>query len=150
MSYSTAKAKLVSLIEAIAPTSRVVTSKFKHVPEFREGDPIRDRSFRLEAAIDGDMGVTGPFTPDLSGQPRMTTALTLSVTYRDMADRGKLDELLASDFRDLAVNLLAPAGWDEATSGIISLTNSPLYMPTRRFYGAGFIEQRSTLSLWYR
>lgn len=149
MSYATARARIIALVEGITPTDPRVPGKFRHVAEGRAGQNLKSRSFWLEAAVDGDAVVDGPYTPNLSGQPRFRVPLTLTVTYRDMTDRAVLDEVLAADFKDLATTLLVPANWNTTTSGVHSLTNAATYLPTRRVYGDGTVEQRSFLSLWH-
>lgn len=146
MSYALARAQLVSILEGITPSTKtLIQTPFKHV-ERLEGN-LTSRSFTLRANQDGDGGVTGPYTPDLSGQPRMTYTMTLAVTYRAQVNEGALDLTLASDQRDIAIALLTPANWNRPTSGIISITDAPFYLPTRRFEVDGHIEVRSTFPL---
>lgn len=149
MTYASARAQIISIVAGITPTDGRIQGKFVHAAEGRAGVQRTSRSFWLETNVDGDGVVDGPYTPWLSGQPRFRVPLTLTVTYRDLTDRAVLDEVLAADFKDLAVALLAPGGWDSTNSGIHSLTNGPTYMPTRRVYAEGFVEQRSFLSLWF-
>lgn len=149
MSYATARRQVIGIVEGITPTDTRIQGKFKHVAEAKEGDPIRERSFRVEANVDGDGGVTGPFTPDLSGQPRMMFPISVVVTYRDMANRAALDEVMASDYRDMAIALLKPSNWDRPASGLLSLTTNPTYLPVRRSFADGVVEQRIAASLWF-
>lgn len=149
MSYQSARRQLVDILEEITVTDTRIPGRFKHVPEGRSGENIKSRSFWIEANVDGDGGITGPYTPDLGGQPRSTFPVTITVTYRDMTDRATLDEVLAADFRDMAVALLNPGNWERSTSLIHSITTNPVYLPTRRSYGDGSVEQRSFLSLLF-
>jgi hypothetical protein len=149
VSYATARAQLVSTIEAITPTDpRLFTEKFRHLPEGRSGiGNVASRHFWLEANVDGEGGVAGPYTPLLEGQPRLVFAMTLTVAYRAQNNRAVMDEVLAADQRDIAIALLTPSNWDRPTSGIHAVTDSPLYLPTRRALVDGNVEQRIAFAL---
>ena len=149
MSYTLTKAQ----IEAVTLTdSRLFTDalKLRHLKTGRAGIECRSRNFWLESNVDGDGGVTGPFTPDLSGQPRLTFSLTLTVSYRMHERRDVMDEVLASDQRDYSIALLKPSNWATSTTGLLSLTANPSFLPTRRTVLADSVEQRTFLSLWFR
>jgi hypothetical protein len=155
MTFPLARAKLVSIIEGVTGLdSRLYSDdlKFRHLPEGRSGIDCRSRSFWLEANVDGDGSITGPFTPDLSGQPRQTFTMTLTVCYRDSPSRrSTLDEVLALDQRALSVALLQPSAWSTATSGILSLTTSEALLPWRRAYLPGDrVELRGVLAMQFR
>lgn len=153
MTYATARARLVQIIsEEASPTDkRLYSEAFVHLPEGRSGIACRSRSFWLEANTDGDGGFEGPFTPDLQGQPRMRFSMTLTVSYRAHERRSVMDEVLASDQRLIGIALLTPGYWQSSTSGIISITTDPVYLPTRRVaVNDTTIEQRTSFSLLCR
>lgn len=153
MSYATARAQLVAIMAAVVPTDDRVFSanrRFVHIPEGRSGLACPSRSFWLSALEDGDGGVTGPFTPELPGQPRMTFPLTLTVSYRTYERRSVMDEVLGADLIAYSAALLTPSNWNRPTSGIHNITGAgPLFLPTRRVVVGEHTEQRSTLSLWF-
>ncbi len=152
MTYSAARARIVSVIEDTLPTDNKLVGegrRFVHLVEGKAGIKCLSRSFWLEANVDGDGGITGPYTPDLQGQPRQTYSLTLTVSYQLHARRAVLDEVMASDLRLYSIALLNPAMWDRTTSGIHSLTQDLKYLPTRRSVGPESVEQRTFLSLWF-
>jgi hypothetical protein len=153
VSYALARARLVSIVEGTTPSNTsLLQDAFKELPEGATQDSVTSRRFFLENAVDGDMGIPGPFTPDLAGQPRISTAITLVVVYRDQPTRRTtLDVQMTDDWKDIAVRLLDPANWNGSSSGILSVTNSPLFLGTRRtFPRAGVVEQRTTFSLLFR
>ncbi len=154
MSFTTARRQLVSIIEDVSPSLATLFSagaRFKHLAEGRGGLACTSRSFWLEANVEGDGGITGPFTPDLAGQPRQTFTVSLTVSYRDHpTKRATLDEVLAADQRSLSIALLDPSLWDRANSGIISITTDAAFLPWRRTYLSSSVEMRTLFSLYFR
>lgn len=152
MSFATARAQIVSLVTDVVPTDDRLYGqgcRFVHDPEGRSGRVAPSRTFWLEANTDGDGGVTGPYTPDLAGQPRLSFALTLTVFYKGHAQRAVMDEVLAADQIAVSKALLTPGNWNRPTSGILSITNAPFFLPTRRVVVDGNVEQRMALALWF-
>ncbi len=155
MSYQTARETVVGIVEDVLPTdSRLLGEglRFVHFPDGRAGADCKSRMFWLEANVDGDGGIPGPYTPDLAGQPRFAFALTLTVSYKTHERRSVLDEVMAADQMAYTAALAEPRNWlPTATTCLLSLTNNPLFMPTRRFVqGAKSIEQRTTLAMLFR
>lgn len=153
MSYATARARLVRIVEDVLPTTNLLVGegcRFVHLPEGRAGIQCRSRSFWLEANTDGDGGITGPYTPDIQGQPRQTFPLTLTVSYKLYERRADLDVLLAADQLAISKDLLSQGNWAGASSGIMSLTTDPLFLPTRRVVGAESVEMRMGMTLLFR
>lgn len=153
MSFATARARLVEIVEDTLPTdNRLVGEgcKFVHLPEGRSGIACKSRSFWMESNVDGDGGVTGPYTPDLQGQPRQTFPITLTVSYRLHEKRADLDVLMAADQLALSKELLTQGNWNGSASGILNLTNAPVFLPTRRVVGPESIEMRMAMTLLFR
>jgi len=153
MSYTLAKARAVAIVAGTIPTDHRLVGEglgFVHAPDGRTGAKLRSRSFWLESNVDGDGGIVGPFTPDLAGQPRALFAFTLTVVYDLYEQRGVLDEVMAADQLAYTAALLQPSAWQSTTTGLLSLTTSPLFAPTRRVLVGARIEQRTTLALLFR
>lgn len=152
MTYASARAQIVRIMKDVVPTSNLAVGegvRFVHLAEGRSGIACRSRSFWLESNVDGDGGVTGPFTVDLQASPRMTFSLTLTVSYRLVEKRADLDVVMASDLRDYSIALLTPGLWERSTSCIHNVVASPFYLPTRRVFGADSVEQRTGLTLLF-
>lgn len=153
MSYTTAKAQLVSIMKNVVATDNRVFGadrRFTHVPDGKSGVKCPSRSFWIEALLDGEGGVTGPFTPELPGQPRLTFPLTLTVSYQVYERKSVVDEVMAADLIAYSKALLTPSNWNRPSSGIHNITSAaPIYLPTRRVVVGEFTEQRSALSLWF-
>lgn len=153
MSYQTAKAELVSIVEDVLPTDDRLLGeglKFVHLVEGRTGIKCRSRSFWIEANTDGDGGVTGPYTPDLQGQPRQTYSVALTVSYKLHERRGVLDEVMAADQLAYSRALLTQGFWVTTTSKILNLTADPIFLPTRRTFLDDSVEQRTSMTLLFR
>jgi hypothetical protein len=153
MSYATARSRLVQILsQEVTPSDQRLYSDraLVHLPTGRAGARCPSRSFWLEANVDGEGGVTGPFTPDLQGQPRQTYAMTLTVSYQLHENRAVMDEVMASDLREYSIALLTPGYWQSSTSGILSVTSGPLFLPTRRVLLDGSMEQRTSFNLLFR
>lgn len=116
MTYAVARARLVTIVEETPRSSDIVageSTKFAHLPEGGDDDDEtepRTRSFWLVAGVDGAGGIALPYTPDISGQPRLTATMTLVVHYRgERGKRADLDVQIESDARDLVRRLLMPS-----------------------------------------
>ena len=156
VAYKTAKAQLVSIIENETTISdkRFFPERFVYVKNGRTGQRFPSRSFWLEANVDGEGGIRGPYTPSptLSGQPRSTVTMTLTVFYEDQPTRaGEMDEVLEADRIAISAALLDPGLWGRPTSGIHSLTDGPTYMRTRRVAvpQVGGVEMRTVFPMFF-
>lgn len=124
MTIAVARPFLVKAIEGLVPTdSRAFTAntKFKHEPSLAS-DPVdeeaRSRSFYVELIGPGQ--ITGPYMPDLQGQPRVTIGVRLAIVYRGGA--GKNDDLdvnMESDALDVAKLLERPGTYSPRTTSNI-------------------------------
>jgi hypothetical protein len=154
MSYATARSRLIEIIEqeVLVTDMRLFADRFKHAPNGASGLQLPSRSFWLEANVDGEGGITGPYTPTLSGQPRSTITLGLSVFYRAQPTRAAaFDEVLESDRVAISVALLNPALWSSSTSRIHNLAFDPPYLRTRRVASpdASGVVMRMVFPLWH-
>lgn len=135
MTYTTARAQLVTLLEAATPTTTPLglPSTFQHFPEADAEHLPPFRGFFIREGEDGDAGIYGPFIPNISGQPLVQTPVTLSFSYPlDAMDAQALDQVIAEDRKVLQVELLTETNWDSTTSKIQWLSENPLYAPARR------------------
>ena len=119
MTYATARAKVVSLLEGATPTVSYggAGAKFKEVPDVdEEHPPAGARAFAL-------FGL-GDFvrTPLLArGERHRVARLELRVYYRALANRQQLDLMLRADHKVISDRLIDPRLWDSSTSGICSV-----------------------------
>jgi hypothetical protein len=121
MSLATAYAHLITKIEATSPSDqRLFKDKFKHVPEGKDGQALSSRCFWFETSIDGESRLLLPYTPDLSGSPRILAASTLTVHFRDVpARRSVLDEVIEADARALIRTLAKDSNWSPRSTTTI-------------------------------
>lgn len=155
MSYSTARAQVISILEGITPSSVALFSagfKQRAVEATGPATTPKPRAFTLEAAIDGDAAILGPYTPDIGHQPRISVVMALTVYYRDFPNqRPLLDEVLLSDWLDIAQALGTPSNYSSTTTGLLAITSSPAFFPMRRTYPeAGDVVQRITFPMLCR
>jgi hypothetical protein len=118
MSYATARAQLVRIVEGAGPLSPALGlgSRFVHVPEATQGAPVMSRGFLLASV---DMAILGPLT---SGTRRYSRGIDLAVFYPDVSDVAKLDEVMAADHAAIADALLDVTKWDRPASGIVAIS----------------------------
>lgn len=153
MTFALARAKLVDIVAGTTPTTTTLyQGAFVHLPEGASVDNPPSRSFWLECGFEGDTAIVGPFTPDLSGQPRVSTTCVLVVSYRDFSQKGAdVEANLMDDYLDVTKRLLTPSLWVSATTGLTSITSNPAFAPMRRVRPrAGVIEQRTTFDMLFR
>jgi len=153
MSFTLARAKIVDIVAGTSPsTTTLYQASFVHLPEGASVDNPPSRSFWLECGFEGDTAIVGPFTPDLSGQPRVSTTCVLVVSYRDFSQKGAdVEANLMDDYLDVTKRLLTPSRWDSGSTGLISLTSNPAFAPMRRTRPrTGVIEQRTSFDMLFR
>lgn len=116
MSYDTARAKLVELIEAATPaySPRGVARTFRECPEADEENPAPERGFTL-------FGIGDDVRTPLASRRRRVTRLELRVFYRDLANRAEMDRMLRADHKAIGDAIVNPSAWASASSGIISI-----------------------------
>jgi hypothetical protein len=136
MTYTTARAQLVTLLEAVTLTTRPLGMRGT-LKNFADGDTDKLPGFRgffIQAGEDGDAGIVGPYVPDMSGQPLLQTPITVVVVYpgEDTVNAQTLDQVIEEDRAAIAKALLTEANWNSATSKIEWLSDNPLFAPSRR------------------
>lgn len=121
MAYPTARAQIVTMIEALSASTlkRVgdtATTTFKHFADAHEGKLPRSRGFWLRGVQHSQLG---PYTPGLP--TRMHSEMVLTVCYRMSSDCAVDDEVIALDHKVLSTSLLDASQWGRPTSTIISI-----------------------------
>lgn len=153
MSYATARARVVAIVEGVTPTSTTLFARpFRELAEGATVESPPPRSFWLESSLDGPMAIVGPYTPDIAGQPRVSAEMTLTIAYRDFpGERDKLDQQLVSDWIDVSKALGTPSNYQSTTSGLLSLTAAPPFFSVRRVYPRPLVvEQRVSFPMLFR
>lgn len=127
MSYATARAQIVSTLEAITGLTYAAQfgSGFRQEREAIAEDIPHSRAFTLAVA----QGSTS--TREGSAAGRQTTlSMTVSIYYREMADTQVIDEVVMADYIKIRDALLDPGNWNRPTSGIVILSlGGPDAMP---------------------
>jgi len=126
MSYTTARDKLIALLEASTPTTVGVAglpSFFSHDPRASDLLPPSTRRFYMRysegAGAGGDVG--GFYT---NGRRTRTKTMELVVAYQRMSDDALLDQAMAEDIATLTDALLASENWDVVNSTIVQVTQA--------------------------
>ena len=126
MSYTAARDKLISLLEAAVPTTSGVAGLptfFRHDPKASDLLPPSPRRFYLRysdgAGAGGEVG--GFFT---NGRRTRTVTMDLVIGYQRMTDDALLDAAMAEDIASLTDALLASENWDPTNSTIVQVTQA--------------------------
>lgn len=121
MSYESARARVVAIVEAVTPTSKTLGlgARFEEAPDASEENPPQARQFTL-------FGVNDRVAQPLNGTRRRLVTLRLVVHYPLATDRKALDLVLRSDHKDIGDALLSPANWQQSTSTIVSIVGLPV------------------------
>ena len=124
MTWRTARAQLVSMIEGVAQSSIWDSSlgRFTHEPRFFES-PFsgKPRRFGLRG-----IGVSTIAMATGAQSRRMRTDAELVLDYPMHGDGAKLDDVIWSDYETLRERLLDVSTWNRPTSTIEGLTLSEI------------------------
>lgn len=135
MTYKIARARLVTIWEAVAPPSlaRGLPPTFKHFAEASDDLPPDTRGFWIVASEDGDSGIMGPYTPGqgLSSQ-LIATTVRGSFSYALDTDVESLDELIEEDRIALQTAVAQATNYQPDIAWITGGDSSPLFRARRR------------------
>lgn len=119
MTYSTAKARIVTMAEAVTGFSRVAQygQRFAHYPSGTFEVPPPSRGFIIRALARAHNSTSNP------GPPRRTFAdVRLSFFYRRAdGNPSELDDVIAEDYDLFRAYFLTTSNWNRPTSTIITL-----------------------------
>ena len=115
MAYADARAQLVSIVEAVAPTTKVLGlgDTFRHDPRGDDMQPVGGRRrFWLRATT---LARRGPFRLQAN---EAIYELELVVEYQAASDTGLLDACIVEDFEAITAALALDSNWGRPASTI--------------------------------
>jgi hypothetical protein len=117
MTYTTAKAQIITMAEAVTLTPNEWGDAFEHYPSATVDDPPPSRGFTLAAFARAHNSTSNP------GPPRRTFVdMRLAIYYRRAdGNPSALDDVLADDYDALRSYFLTTSNWNRPTSTIITL-----------------------------